>query len=57
MKKHEEYEKAQAAKAGWVELGATVGSGFRQDMVESVGNGYGLGNDHAKQIGNAPETG
>ncbi|MFI6417642.1 hypothetical protein ACIBG6_09565 [Streptomyces sp. NPDC050842] len=25
MKKHEEYEKAQAAKAGWVELGATVG--------------------------------
>ncbi|SED27574.1 hypothetical protein [Streptomyces sp. TLI_105] len=25
MKKHEEYEKAQAAKAGWVEFGATVG--------------------------------
>ncbi|MDV5146062.1 DUF6571 family protein [Streptomyces sp. SBC-4] len=25
MKKHEEYEKAAAAKAGWVELGATVG--------------------------------
>ncbi|MER5962480.1 hypothetical protein [Streptomyces sp. NPDC002057] len=147
MKKHEEYEKAQAAKAGWVELGATVGiaagvaflpataavgaaailvplavdtgsgvmeqlagqvigdwsdksieeskdktedkihednaamytagrysaespmerflyehrgqvsSEFRQDMIESVGNGYGMGNDHAKQTGNAPETG
>ncbi|MFJ5076150.1 hypothetical protein ACIP8Z_16320 [Streptomyces sp. NPDC088553] len=147
MKKHEEYEKAQAAKAGWVELGATVGiaagvaflpataavgaaailvplavdtgsgvmeqlagqvigdwsdksvedhkdktedqihednaamytagrysaespmerflyehrgqvsSDFRQDMIESVSNGYGTGNDHAKQTGNAPETG
>ncbi|MEU7512351.1 hypothetical protein AB0B13_10145 [Streptomyces sp. NPDC042898] len=147
MKKHEEYEKAQAAKAGWVSLGATVGiaagvaflpataavgaaavlvplavdtgsgvmeqlagqvigdwsdksvedhkdktegeihennkamytagrysaespmerflsehrsqvsSDFRQDMIESVSNGYGLGNDHAKQTGNAPETG
>ncbi|MFB6839995.1 hypothetical protein [Streptomyces sp. NPDC056361] len=147
MKKHEEYEKAQAAKAGWVELGATVGiaagvaflpataavgaaailvplavdtgsgvmeqlagqvigdwsdksvddhkdktedeihesnkamytagrysaespmerflsehrsqvsSDFRQDMIESVSNGYGLGNDHARQTGNAPETG
>ncbi|MGW6395851.1 hypothetical protein ACWFR1_36335 [Streptomyces sp. NPDC055103] len=146
-KKHEEYEKAQAAKAGWVQLGATVGiaagvaflpataavgaaailvplavdtgsgvmeqlagqvvgdwseksvedhkdkaddkihennkamytagrfsaespmdrflfeyrsqvsSDFRQDMIESVSNGYGLGNDHAKQTGNAPETG
>ncbi|MEU2231842.1 hypothetical protein ACH4A8_00365 [Streptomyces vietnamensis] len=147
MKKHEEYEKAQAAKAGWVELGATVGiaagvaflpataavgtaailvplavdtgsgvmeqlagqvigdwsdksvedhkdatedkihednaalytagrysaespmerflamhsdkvsSDFKQDMIESVDGGYGLGNDHAKQTGNAPETG
>nr|WP_223183322.1 MULTISPECIES: hypothetical protein [unclassified Streptomyces] len=147
MKKHEEYEKAQAAKAGWVELGATVGiaagvaflpataavgaaailvplavdtgsgvmeqlagqvigdwsdksvedhkdatedkihedkaalytagrysaespmerflgmhsdkvsSNFKQDMIESVAGGYGLGNDHAKQTGNAPETG
>ncbi|MEU2115042.1 hypothetical protein ABZ567_05170 [Streptomyces sp. NPDC016459] len=147
VKKHEEYEKAQAAKAGWVQLGATVGiaagvaflpataavgaaavlvplavdtgsgvmeqlagqvvgdwsdksvedhkdktedqihednaamytagrysaespmerflaehrgqvsSDFRQDMIESVSNGYGAGNDHAKQTGNAPETG
>ncbi|MEU5215729.1 hypothetical protein AB0G79_05945 [Streptomyces sp. NPDC020807] len=147
MKKHEEYEKAQAAKAGWVELGATVGiaagvaflpataavgaaavlvplavdtgsgvmeqlagqvigdwsdksvddhkdatedkihednaaiytagrysaespmerflamhsgqvsSDFKQDMIESVDGGYAKGNDHANQIGNAPETG
>ncbi|MDV9188452.1 DUF6571 family protein [Streptomyces sp. SR27] len=147
MKKHEEYEKAQAAKAGWVGLGATVGiaagvaflpatagvgaaavlvplavdtgsgvmeqlagqvigdwsdksiedhkdraedeihesnkamytagrysaespmerflsehrsqvsSDFRQDMIESVGNGYLGGNAHARQTGNAPETG
>ncbi|MFJ4906666.1 hypothetical protein ACIQCR_14275 [Streptomyces sp. NPDC093249] len=147
IKKHEEYEKAQAAKAGWVELGATVGiaagvaflpataavgaaavlvplavdtgsgvmeqlagqvigdwsdksvedhkekieddihddkkliytqgrfsaespmerflfehrgqvsSEFRQDMIESVGSGYLGGNAHARQTGNAPETG
>ncbi|MEU1227052.1 hypothetical protein [Streptomyces sp. NPDC005828] len=147
MKKHEEYEKAAAAKAGWVGFGATVGiaagvaflpataavgaaavlvplavdtgsgameqlagqvigdwsdksvedhkdktedqihednaamytagrysaespmerflsehrshvsSDFRQDMIESVSNGYGKGNDHARQVGNAPETG
>ncbi|MEU7294253.1 hypothetical protein AB0A76_13755 [Streptomyces exfoliatus] len=147
MKAHEEYEKEQAKKAGWVQLGATVGiaagvaflpataavgaaavlvplavdtgsgvmeqlagqvvgdwseksvedhkdktedqihednkaiyeagrysatspmerfmfehrdqvsSGFRQDMIEAVNNGYGLGNDHANQTGNAPETG
>ncbi|MFB7517978.1 hypothetical protein [Streptomyces sp. NPDC056144] len=147
MKKHEEYEKAQAAKAGWVELGATVGiaagvaflpataavgaaavlvplavdtgsgvmeqlagqvigdwsdksvddhkdatedkihednaaiytagrysaespmerflamhsgqvsSDFKQDMIESVDGGYAKGNDHANQVGNAPETG
>ncbi|WP_225801548.1 DUF6571 family protein [Streptomyces sp. NK15101] len=147
MKKHEEYEKAQEAKAGWVEFGATVGvaagvaflpataavgaaavliplavdsgsgameqlagqvigdwsdksiedhkdktedqihednaamymagrysaespmerflsehrsqvgSDFRQDMIESVSNGYLKGNAHAKQTGNAPETG
>ncbi|MFH9722407.1 hypothetical protein ACH4M4_05525 [Streptomyces sp. NPDC017254] len=147
MKKHEEYEKAAAAKAGWVELGATVGiaagvaflpataavgaaavlvplavdtgsgvmeqlagqvigdwsdksvddhkdkteddihkdnkamytagrysaespmerflfehrgqvsSEFRQDMIESVGSGYLNGNAHARQTGNAPETG
>ncbi|MGW0119574.1 hypothetical protein [Streptomyces sp. NPDC003327] len=147
MKKHEEYEKAAQAKAGWVELGATVGiaagvaflpataavgtaavlvplavdtgsgvmeqlagqvigdwsdksiedhkdktedeihesnkamytagrysaespmerfltlhgtqvsSDFRQDMIESVSNGYMNGNAHARQTGNAPETG
>ncbi|MGW8765539.1 hypothetical protein ACWGN5_23860 [Streptomyces sp. NPDC055815] len=147
MKKHEEYEKAAAAKAGWVEFGATVGiaagvaflpataavgaaailvplavdtgsgameqlagqvigdwsdksvedhkdktedqihednaamymagrysaespmerflsehrsqvsSDFRQDMIESVSNGYLKGNSHARQTGNAPETG
>ncbi|MFE0640407.1 hypothetical protein ACFW2Y_02075 [Streptomyces sp. NPDC058877] len=34
-----------------------VSSDFRQDMIESVSNGYGLGNDHARQTGNAPETG
>ncbi|MFI0928287.1 hypothetical protein ACH4TP_30855 [Streptomyces sp. NPDC021012] len=147
MKKHEEYEKAAAAKAGWVEFGATAGiaagvaflpataavgaaavlvplavdtgsgameqlagqvigdwsdksvedhkdktedqihednaamytagrysaespmerflsehrsqvsSDFRQDMIESVSNGYMNGNAHARQTGNAPETG
>ncbi|MEV4425168.1 hypothetical protein ACN9M0_13210 [Streptomyces sp. R-07] len=148
MKKHEDYEKAQAAKAGWVEFGTTaaiaagvaflpataaaagaaailvplavdtgsgameqlagqvigdwsdksvedhkdktegqihddnaamyeagrysaespmerfltehrsqVSSDLRQDMIESVSNGYMNGNTHARQTGNAPETG
>lgn len=37
--------------------GSQVSSDFRQDMIESVSNGYGKGNDHARQTGNAPETG
>ncbi|MFF3607244.1 hypothetical protein [Streptomyces sp. NPDC002463] len=34
-----------------------VSSDFRQDMIESVSNGYMNGNTHARQTGNAPETG
>ncbi|WP_318200837.1 hypothetical protein [Streptomyces sp. SCL15-4] len=34
-----------------------TGSVFRQDLYESMLIGYGLGNDRAKQQGNAPETG
>ncbi|WP_137989073.1 DUF6571 family protein [Streptomyces vilmorinianum] len=33
-----------------------VSGNFRQNLIESVDGGYGLGNDHARQTGNAPVT-